>query len=156
MKNKNPKGIKQRSKQRFRNGNTFLICKFRLIVLNTEIQTSNNCTWPDGTLRFNVLPDIDSLSREIIHTYVHTHTHYIHIYIFAFKSNNFQKNMKRIFSILSGYEIQNSIALICWEIKHGIISHEKINEEYKMEFFIEKFDFESSFAFVFIRYKFFN
>lgn len=57
--------------------------------------------------------------------------------------------MKRIFSILSGYEIQNSIAL-CSEIKHGIISHEKINEEYKMEFFIEKFHFESSFAFVFI------
>lgn len=113
MKNKNPKGIKQRSKQRFRNGNTFLICKFRLIVLDTEIQTSNNCTWPDGTLRFNVLPDIDSLSREIIHTHIYTHTHYIHIYIFAFKSNNFQKNMKRIFSILSGYEIQNSIALIC-------------------------------------------
>lgn len=156
MKNKNPKGIKQRSKQRFRNGNTFLICKFRLIVLDTEIQTSNNCTWPDGTLRFNVLPDIDSLSREIIHTHIYTHTHYIHIYIFAFKNNNFQKNMKRIFSILSGYEIQNSIALICWEIKYGIISHEKINEEYKMEFFIEKFDFESSFAFVFIRYKFFN
>lgn len=86
MKNKNSKGIKQRSKQRFRNGNTFLICKFRLIVLDTEIQTSNNCTWPDGTLRFNVLPDIDSPSREIIY-----------IYIFAFKSNNFEKNMKLIY-----------------------------------------------------------
>lgn len=40
--------------------------------------------------------------------------------------------MKRIFSILLGYEIQNNIALIRRRMKYEMISCENINEEYKM------------------------